>query len=197
MVSNAQIRKQARQMLGGGIFQQQWLFALIVSLIAGAILGVSSVVVLIVCGIIMLGEAKYYLQCSRQEIAVDKIEVLFDGIKDEIGQNILLGVLVSVYVFLWSLLLVIPGIIKSYAYSMAFYLKVDHPEYTAKQAIKESEQLMYGHKMQLFLLDLSFVGWIIVGAFCFGVGTLWVTAYQKSARVQFYRNLIGESNGAN
>lgn len=197
MVSNAQIRKQARQMLGGGIFQQQWLFALIVSLIAGAILGVSSVVVLIVCGIIMLGEAKYYLQCSRQEIAVDKIEVLFDGIKDEIGQNILLGVLVSLYVFLWSLLLVIPGIIKSYAYSMAFYLKVDHPEYTAKQAIKESEQLMYGHKMQLFLLDLSFVGWIIVGAFCFGVGTLWVTAYQKSARVQFYRNLIGESNGAN
>ena len=197
MVSNAQIRKQARQMLGGGIFQQQWLFALIVSLIAGAILGVSSVVVLIVCGIIMLGEAKYYLQCSRQEIAVDKIEVLFDGIKGEIGQNILLGVLVSVYVFLWSLLLVIPGIIKSYAYSMAFYLKVDHPEYTAKQAIKESEQLMYGHKMQLFLLDLSFIGWIIVGAFCFGVGTLWVTAYQKSARVQFYRNLIGESNGAN
>lgn len=197
MVSNAQIRKQARQMLGGGIFQQQWLFALIVSLIAGAILGVSSVVVLIVCGIIMLGEAKYYLQCSRQEIAVDKIEVLFDGIKDEIGQNILLGVLVSLYVFLWSLLLVIPGIIKSYAYSMAFYLKVDHPEYTAKQAIKESEQLMYGHKMQLFLLDLSFVGWIIVGAFCFCVGTLWVTAYQKSARVQFYRNLIGESNGAN
>ena len=197
MVSNAQIRKQARQMLGGGIFQQQWLFALIVSLIAGAILGVSSIVVLIVCGIIMLGEAKYYLQCSRQEIAVDKIEVLFDGIKGEIGQNILLGVLVSVYVFLWSLLLVIPGIIKSYAYSMAFYLKVDHPEYTAKQAIKESEQLMYGHKMQLFLLDLSFIGWIIVGAFCFGVGTLWVTAYQKSARVQFYRNLIGESNGAN
>ncbi|MBQ2723681.1 MAG: DUF975 family protein [Clostridia bacterium] len=197
MVSNAQIRKQARQMLGGGIFQQQWLFALIVSLIAGAILGVSSIVVLIVCGIIMLGEAKYYLQCSRQEIAVDKIEVLFDGIKGEIGQNILLGVLVSVYVFLWSLLLVIPGIIKSYAYSMAFYLKVDHPEYTAKQAIKESEQLMYGHKMQLFLLDLSFIGWIIVGAFCFGVGTLWVTAYQKSARVQFYRNLIGESNVAN
>ena len=197
MVSNAQIRKQARQMLGGGIFQQQWLFALIVSLIAGAILGVSSIVVFFVCGIIMLCEAKYYLQCSRQEIAVDKIEVLFDGIKGEIGQNILLGVLVSVYVFLWSLLLVIPGIIKSYAYSMAFYLKVDHPEYTAKQAIKESEQLMYGHKMQLFLLDLSFIGWIIVGAFCFGVGTLWVTAYQKSARVQFYRNLIGESNVAN
>ncbi|MBO5773122.1 MAG: DUF975 family protein [Clostridia bacterium] len=194
MLSNAQLRAKARQTLGGSIFKEEWLLALVVSVIAGAILGVSSVVVLVFIGIVTIGESKYYLGRSRQTIDHNNLEVLLDGIKGDAGSNVLLGVLISLYVFLWSLLLIIPGIVKAYAYSMAYYIKADHPEYTATQAIDESKKIMNGNKMRLFLLDLSFIGWIIVGALCFGIGMLWVNAYQKATRAEFYRNLIGELN---
>ena len=194
MLSNAQLRAKARQTLGGSIFKDEWLLALVVSVIAGAILGVSSVVVLVFIGIVTIGESKYYLGRSRQTIDHNNLEVLLDGIKGDAGSNVLLGVLISLYVFLWSLLLIIPGIVKAYAYSMAYYIKADHPEYTATQAIDESKKIMNGNKMRLFLLDLSFIGWIIVGALCFGIGMLWVNAYQKATRAEFYRNLIGELN---
>ena len=194
MLSNAQLRAKARQTLGGSIFKEEWLLALVVSVIAGAILGVSSVVVLVFIGIVTIGESKYYLGRSRQTIDHNNLEVLLDGIKGDAGSNVLLGVLISLYVFLWSLLLIIPGIVKAYAYSMAYYIKADHPEYTATQAIDESKKIMNGNKMRLFLLDLSFIGWIFVGALCFGIGMLWVNAYQKATRAEFYRNLIGELN---
>ncbi len=72
---------------------------------------------------------------------------------------------------------------------MSFYIKADHPEYDWRQCINESKAMMYGHKWELFVLDLSFIGWMIVGALCLGIGTLWATAYQSAARAQFYESL--------
>ena len=75
---------------------------------------------------------------------------------------------------------------KAYSYSMAYYIKLDHPDYGWNACISASRQLMNGHKWEKFVLDLSFLGWIIVGALCLGVGTLWVTPYMEAANAQFY-----------
>ncbi len=194
-MANKELRRRARQVLGGGIFTNQWVFALLVSLIGSAIIGFTSsfIIGLIVIGIVNIGVYKYYLSRSRNNIKYDNFEILIDGVKGDVGGNVGLGLLITIFTFLWSLLFVVPGIVKSYAYSMAYYIKIDHPEYTATQAIDESRKIMNGNKMKLFLLDLSFIGWIILGALCFGVGTLWVNAYMQASRTEFYRDLIGDT----
>ena len=196
MLQNNELRQRARQTLGNGIFKNEWIFALLVSLIAEAIIAFTStfLLCLLIIGIVSIGLNKYYLCRSRNNIKYDNFGILLDGVKGDVAGNLILGLLVTIFTALWSLLFVIPGIVKSYAYSMAYYIKIDHPEYTATQAIDESRKLMNGNKMRLFLLDLSFIGWLIVGALCFGIGSLWVSAYMDATHAEFYRDLINDNN---
>ncbi|MFJ8261042.1 DUF975 family protein [Rummeliibacillus sp. NPDC094406] len=103
-----------------------------------------------------------------------------------IGTSILQGI----FVFLWSLLLIIPGIIKSLAYSQTFYLLRDHPEYTILEAITESRRRMDGFKWKYFLLGLSFIGWGILCLFTLGIGFLWLVPYVSTAMATFYNGVI-------
>lgn len=196
-MSNAsELRAKARASLGSGIFENGWLYPVLVALIVSAVnsaLTFTYIGPVILLGIINLGVAKYHLGISRGRGKAEDISSCFDGFKEDAGGNIILGLLYTVFVALWSLLFVIPGIVKSYSYSMAFYIKADHPEYSANQAITESRRIMDGHKWRLFCLDLSFIGWWIVGSLCLGIGTLWVSAYATRARVEFYRELIGDT----
>ena len=168
---------------------------MLVSLIAGAVIGFTSSFLLgvLIIGIVNIGLNKYYLYRSRNTVKYDDFNILIDGVKVDVAGNLVLGLLITLFTALWSLLFVIPGIVKSYSYSMAYFLKIDHPEYTATQAIDESRRIMNGHKMKLFLLDLSFIGWLILGSLCFGIGTLWVNAYMQASRAEFYRDLVGET----
>jgi len=164
-----------------------------VCLITSAILGAAAtlglgIASLIITGPLTFGLAKVFIGLVRSDEQI-KIEDTFSGFTADIGGNIVLGLLVSVFTFLWSLLFIIPGVVKSYSYSMAFYIKNDNPTYTWKQCIDESRRIMDGNKMRLFLLDLSFIGWLIVGALCFGIGTLWVTPYMEAARANFYEEI--------
>ena len=195
MVPNSELRAKARKTLGNGIFTNEWIFALLVSLIAGAVIGFTSSFLLgvLIIGIVNIGLNKYYLYRSRNTVKYDDFNILIDGVKVDVAGNVVLGLLITLFTALWSLLFVIPGIVKSYSYSMAYFLKIDHPEYTATQAIDESRRIMNGHKMRLFLLDLSFIGWLILGSLCFGIGTLWVNAYMQASRAEFYRDLVGET----
>jgi uncharacterized membrane protein len=188
-MTNSEIRAKARQSLGGNIFANSWMLALVVMLIATIITSVTGSVVpligsLLIYGPLMVGVAGYFLAQARQE-KTPSLENMFNGFSD-FGNNFVLGLLMYLFIFLWSLLFIIPGIVKSYAYSMAFYLKHDHPEYTWRECLDESQRIMNGKKGQLFLLDLSFIGWWILGALCCGIGTLWVAPYAEAARVNFY-----------
>lgn len=100
--------------------------------------------------------------------------------------------LVFVYTLLWTLLLVIPGIIKAYSYSMTFYILRENPEMTAGDAITASQKMMDGHKMDLFLLSLSFIGWAILASITFGIGYLWLIPYIYTAYAAFYETLKKE-----
>ncbi|WP_371261515.1 DUF975 family protein [Bacillus sp. MUM 116] len=103
-----------------------------------------------------------------------------------IGVSILQGI----FVFLWSLLLLIPGIIKSIAYSQTYFLLRDHPEYSVLEAITESRRRMNGYKWKYFLLGLSFIGWGILCLFTLGIGFLWLVPYVSTALAAFYNEII-------
>jgi uncharacterized membrane protein len=100
------------------------------------------------------------------------------------------AILVGIFTILWSLLLIIPGIIKGIAYSQVFFLLRDNPEYTALEAITESKKRMKGYKWKFFLLNLSFIGWAFIAIFTLGIGFLWLTPYILTANATFYNELI-------
>lgn len=90
---------------------------------------------------------------------------------------------------LWSLLFIIPGIIKSFSYAMTPYILVDNPELTASEAIHRSRMMMKGHKFDLFYLYLSFIGWFFLAIMTMGVGFLWLTPYIQTAEASFYEEI--------
>ena len=90
------------------------------------------------------------------------------------------------FVFLWSMLFLIPGFIKMLSYAMTNYILVDRPELSANEAINLSKDMMYGHKFDLFYLYLSFAGWFILSIFTFGIGLLWLIPYAQTAQASFY-----------
>ena len=115
---------------------------------------------------------------------------MFEGYNKELFSRVLTTTLLYyVYVFLWSLLLLIPGCIKSYSYVMTPYILKDNPEMKNNAAIEESMRMMDGHKLELFILDLSFIGWALLSLLTCGVGFLWLTPYMNMARVNFYEDL--------
>ena len=192
-------RARARQYLGGHIFSGRWMYVLLAGLIIGAIStaigafpGVGAIATLLLSGAFAVGLALFLLPLARSADAQPELGKLFNGFTEGFVENMLLGLMTAIFTFLWSLLFIIPGIVKGFAYSMAPYIRADHPEYTWKQCLDESIRITRGHKMRLFLLQLSFIGWIIVGALAFGIGILWVDAYMSAATVSYYESIRDE-----
>ena len=195
MVSNEQLRARARATLGNQIFESQWMMPLLVVFVLGVVLTAVSAVTagvatIFVSGFVMYAEARYFLGLVRKTTKADDFNSLIDGVKEKPLDQLVLGLLLTIFVALWSLLFVIPGIIMAYAYSMAAYVKVDHPEYSPIQAIRASAELMRGHKWQLFVLDLSFIGWYLLSFVTFGLASLWVAPYVAASRAEFYQELV-------
>ena len=107
-------------------------------------------------------------------------------------KSFLLYLLVNLYLFLWTLLFVIPGIIKSFSYAMTYFIINDHPEYSLNQAITESRRMMDGHKMEYFILCLSFIGWFILSCITLGIGFLWLIPYFYTTSAAFYEEIAEE-----
>ncbi len=115
---------------------------------------------------------------------------MFEGYNKELFSRVLTTTLLYyVYVFLWSMLLLIPGCIKAYSYAMTPFILKDNPEMKNNAAIEESMRMMDGHKLELFLLDLSFIGWALLSLLTCGIGFLWLAPYMNMARVNFYEDL--------
>lgn len=104
-------------------------------------------------------------------------------------RNVWAGFLMVLFTYLWMLLLIIPGIIKAFAYSMTPYILKDYPELSANQAINLSVRMMKGHKFDLFYLYLSFIGWGILSVFTLGLGYLWLMPYMYASMAAFYQDV--------
>lgn len=100
--------------------------------------------------------------------------------------------LVGLFTFLWSLLLIVPGIIKTCSYSQAMYIVAEEPGSSPMEAIRRSQEMMNGHKMEYFLLGLSFIGWAILAVFTLGILYIWLIPYMQATYANFYRSLKGE-----
>ncbi|WP_040194110.1 DUF975 family protein [Clostridium culturomicium] len=95
----------------------------------------------------------------------------------------------GILIFLWTLLLIIPGIVKSYAYRMVPYILADNPNIGYRRAIELSNEMTMGHKLDIFILDLSFMGWYLLGVLLFGIGTLFVRPYDDATNAELYLEL--------
>lgn len=97
--------------------------------------------------------------------------------------------LVGLFTTLWSLLFVVPGIIKALSYSQAMYIVAENPEVDAMEAINRSKKMMDGHKMDLFVLQLSFIGWALLGMLTFGILYIWLIPYMNATMANFYNSI--------
>ena len=177
------MKKQAKESLSGN-----WGTAIGVLLIGFVLIGVLSTTGIggLFTGLITFGFCAAFLFVIRFKTM--KIENLFECTKN-FGTVFVASLLQGIYVFFWSLLFYIPGIVKSYSYAMTNYILIDNPNMTANEAITESRKMMDGHKAELFILDLSFLGWYILSAFTFGILLLYVDPYHMATRAAFYENL--------
>lgn len=135
------------------------------------------------------GVTIFFLRIIRQENP--DFNNLFDGFKDYWRIFVTLF-LRNLYTGLWALLLIVPGIIKAYSYAMTEYILKDDPEIGANAAIEKSMDMMQGHKMDLFLLHLSFIGWAILACFTLGLGFLVLYPYFTTTQAHFYEDLKAE-----
>lgn len=127
-----------------------------------------------------------------------KISEVFDVYKKwELSLKVIgTSILVGIFTMLWTLLLIIPGIIKGISYSQVFFLLKDNPQLSALEAITESKIRMKGYKWKYFLLNLSFIGWAFIAIFTLGIGFLWLAPYISTANATFYNELIApQDNG--
>lgn len=127
----------------------------------------------------------YLKLIKKEDVSVGDI---FSGF-NQTGRALWLNILITVFTFLWTCLLIIPGIIKQYAYSMSYYVLADNPELTAREALSKSKEIMNGHKMDLFVLQLSFIGWYFLIGITFGLAGIYVIPYINATTANFYNSI--------
>lgn len=113
---------------------------------------------------------------------------------NDFGRIFLTGLLESIFTFLWTLLFIIPGIIKAIAYSLVTFILADekYKDLSYTQILKKSEEMMQGHKMDYFMLQLSFIGWHILAVFTLGLLEIWILPYENTATYKFLNDIKEE-----
>lgn len=147
---------------------------------------VFAVVYFILGSIIRVGYARFSLRMvDGEHPSFDALFAYFPYWKTTAAASFLQGL----YILLWSLLLIIPGIIASFSYAMTEFILAEHPELTASEAIARSKEMMEGNRWRLFCLQFSFIGWQILCIFTLGIGNLWLNPYMQTATAAFYREI--------
>lgn len=211
MKTNSQIRQEAKNCIQGnwGIMALQELmiigFAALISLpetisvlSIGSRESISAAYSIFVATPLFLG---IYLECMKL-IRGEKEQVVFGDVFEIFRRGlywkvVLLNFLISIFLFLFSLLLIIPGIIKFFAYSMAPFIILDNPDMDVMDAINESIEMMKGHKWKLFLMSLGMIGLIILSCLALGIPVLWLVPFYYMVFALFYENLKNECKQKN
>ena len=163
------------------------------AIIAAALIGaalvfaVSLVIKIFLANPINIGCARFFQKNITNPNA--EVGILKEGFQNY-GRTFLTGFLRDLFIFLWSLLFIIPGIMKGYSYMLVPYILLDEPDLSPTEVLKRSEQLMKGNRWRAFLLDLSFLGWIIFGILTLGIGLVfWTNPYMDSTDAALYLEL--------
>lgn len=184
-MDRASLKARAKEMISGNMGM-----LIVCFIIVAALPGVCSIIPYVgwiasicVSGPLALGSAYIYLNLRR---GFDSdVNILFSGFQRFVDA-LVLTLLIGVFTFLWSLLFVVPGIIKAISYSQAYYILAEHPEMSGKEALDASIMLMDGHKMDYFVLVLSFIPWMLLCGITCGIASLYVGPYMSATFVNFY-----------
>ena len=190
MKENSEITKQALDSLSGrwGLAIGTYLVYAIIIGAVGQIPDVGGVASLILGGPMGVGLAMFTLKLARnQEDA--RLEQIFDGFKEQFATRLGAYLLMVLYVFLWTLLLIIPGIIAAIAYSQVLYILAEDNEIGAEAALKKSKAMMDGYKMKYFTLSLRFLAWALLCILTLGIGFLWLMPYAYVSYANFYDDI--------
>lgn len=189
MFNRKQVKANAKAAIKGHIG-----LAFLVSLVIGLLMSVATSTVIggiLLAGPLSAGTAFFFMKMYRKDNV--SFNDSFNGFNNY-KSCLVAGILVPLFTFLWSLLLIVPGIIKNYSYAMTYYILNDHPEYSATKAITESRKMMKGHKWELFVLSLSFLGWDLLSLLTLGIlEAVYVIPYRSTAIAGFYDAIKDES----
>ncbi len=151
-----------------------------------------SLITIVLGGPFYYGMVRFQMALSRDNDA--KLEQIFEGFKgNNIANKIITYILMGLFITLWMILLIIPGIMAAYSYALTFYLLAEDPDLEPMEALKKSKELMDGHRMRLFMLHLNFFGWAIACLFTLGIGYFWLAPYIGVSHVKFYDDLTKDS----
>lgn len=200
MKTRAELKAMAKEQIRGniGMLFVVTLIIAVISALAGLILlfvplgGLA--VTIIVTPAFSISLLRVYQNLARG--IRPKVADAFSGF-DDFWTAFKVSFLVGLYTFLWSLLLIIPGIIKSFSYSQAMLIAAENPGISAREAINRSKEMTNGHKMELFVLELSFIGWALLGAITLGLAYIYVLPYIGATYINFYNNLKEIYEGQN
>ena len=146
----------------------------------------STVLSLVISSAFGFGLISFFLKMSRGEEVTYK--ELFAK-KDLMIPYLIISLVTALLTMLWSILLIIPGIIAAISYSFVYFIFLDNPNMKPIDTLKASKDMLQGHKMDLFLLMLSFLGWIILGVFTLGILYVWLIPYMTLTECNFYNQL--------
>ena len=185
MIDRAELKARAKQMLSGNIGMLIVCFIIMAELevVCNMIPLVGPIASICVSGPLALGTAYIYLNLTRGY--EPDVNILFSGFQRFVDA-LVLTLLIGIFTFLWSLLLVVPGIIKAISYSQAYYILAEHPEMSGKEALDASIEMMDGHKMDYFVLILSFIPWMLLCSITCGIALLYVVPYMSATLVNFH-----------
>ena len=154
----------------------------------------SYILQIIASATLTLGSVSFYLKLSRNEAVTFKelfskanLWLLFIGV----------SIMTAIFTTLWSLLFIIPGIIATYRYAMVNYIMIDNPELGVLGSIRRSKEIMYGHKLDYFVLQLSFIGWLLLSVLTCGLLLFYVTPYMSVTTANFYNSIKDGNNNNN
>lgn len=185
MINRADLKARAKQMMSGNIGMLIVCFIIVAALtgVCNVIPYVGWIASICITGPLTLGSAYIYLNLTRG--FEPDVNILFSGFQRFVD-TLVLTLLIGVFTFLWSLLLIVPGIIKAISYSQAYYILAEHPEMSGKEAMDASIEIMDGHKMDYFVLLLSFIPWMLLCGITCGIASLYVVPYMNATLVNFY-----------
>lgn len=203
-MSRKELKFSAKQQISGNVF-----ILFLMNLISNcAFIGtlVNSFILTIILTYVAGAPLRISLSRTYLDLVTDDKKPEFDtlgfGFKKCWTQSVLLTFWSGLYVFLWSLLLIVPGIVKAYSYAMAHYIMAENPEIKALDAMKKSEKMMDGHKWDLFVFDLSFILWNLLVMITFGIAVIYVGPYIETSKANYYlklkeltsENVVSEEN---
>ncbi|MBR5621343.1 DUF975 family protein [Candidatus Saccharibacteria bacterium] len=193
------MKEHAKEQIKGKIFTLLAIYIIIAAanMVISFVLGsISGIVTLLIAGPIALAEAFIYLGITKKS-RMPKIEDLLIGFKGDNFLRMLIAYLrYEVFVFLWSLLFIVPGIIKGISYSQMFYFMAEDDKLEAGAAQRKSMEIMEGHKWEYFVLQLSFIPWHLLGIITLGIAYVWIIPYIETTMAEYHVRLTGGNKPA-